>query len=108
MFAAIDEKSFLNWHTFHSNRISYVVGPIMVMELLVSIWLLWLNPATMSSIILGLTLAIWAATFFVSVPLHTQLGLGSRERQLIKKLVATNWIRTILYTLKVGVVFFAS
>jgi len=54
--------------------------------------LIWLLP-------LGLVLLIWLSTFLIQVPIHNQLGIG-KDSFLIKRLVQTNWIRTILWTSK--------
>ncbi len=42
---------------------------------------------------------IWASTFFVQVPLHEKLG-GGFDADVQKRLVSTNWIRTIFWTLR--------
>lgn len=44
-------------------------------------------------------LAIWGCTFFLSVPLHAVLGKG-KDAAVIRRLVNTNWPRTVLWTAK--------
>jgi hypothetical protein len=51
---------------------------------------------------LGLVVAVWGVTFLVSVPLHAKLEHG-KDDAVIRRLVATNWIRTGLWTAR-GVV----
>ena len=46
-----------------------------------------------------LILSLWLVTFFISVPLHNKLG-QARHEQIIQKLIGTNWIRTLLWTLR--------
>ena len=53
----------------------------------------------MNLLILALVLSTWVVTFFVSVPLHNQISSGVDIQQASSKLVSTNWIRTIQWTL---------
>jgi hypothetical protein len=46
---------------------------------------------------------IWVATFSLSVPCHSQLERDGWEEKTIQKLLSTNWIRTIGWTLKSGI-----
>jgi hypothetical protein len=47
----------------------------------------------------GCVMLIWLVTFFVSVPIHNELITGLRH-ELVSRLVATNWLRTITWTLR--------
>lgn len=110
MFAGLERETFVTWHKYHSDRISYVVIPLMIGELLTSIAMFWMLQDATSLVLLGLTVSVWASTFFVSVPLHNALGAGDHEltpRQ-IQKLVSTNWIRTLLYSMKIVLLFFVT
>ena len=110
MFEGLAELDFLKWHEFHSRRITYIVGPLMVLDLLVSIYLSYLLRSPLSYLAAALTIFVWLMTFLVSVPLHTKLGRSDRASQIarevvIARLVATNWPRTIAYSLKLIVLF---
>jgi hypothetical protein len=48
---------------------------------------------------LALVLATWLSTVVLSVPLHNGLS-EVRDSALIARLVATNWPRTILWSLR--------
>lgn len=55
-------------------------------------------------------LLIWLSTFLIQVPLHNALGV-EKDTEAIRRLVQTNWIRTILWTVKgiwVGYYFYWS
>ena len=106
MFAGLDRATFTEWHRLHSNRITFIVAPLMLAELILSIAVAWLKPNTESFILCALTVGIWSSTFLLSVPLHNALiaGVGD-QADLIRKLVSTNWVRTTLYTLKVALLF---
>lgn len=97
-FLLVPKEQFREYHRTHSDRISYVVAPVMLIELICAYWLFY----EMGSKYLAyfvITVVIFAATAFISVPLHNKLSLGKDERT-INKLVLTNWIRTILWSVK--------
>jgi hypothetical protein len=109
-FHFVKETEALRFHEFHSSRITIVVLPLMVLELACAVLLLkqrfgtqdlwcWIN--------LGTVLAVWVATFSVSVPIHNKLGVdaSSWTTAVIKTLVDTNWIRTVLWTVRAALVF---
>jgi hypothetical protein len=100
MFLGLDRGSFTHWHEFHSHRISFIVAPLMVFELGASIFsLVKIGASGVSVSLFLLTLCIWAATFFISVPCHTRLE-DSFDETVARRLTTTNWIRTILYSAK--------
>lgn len=107
-FSFVKDK-FLDFHSFHSARITWIVLPIMFIELITAGYLvlqmpqekwLWWNG-------LGVGL-IWLSTAFLSVPFHNQLSSGFSENS-IHMLVLTNWVRTILWSLRsAGWLYFLS
>ena len=103
-FQFTDEKEFQTAHTFHSNRISIIVIPVMVIELIVAIALAVGWHSTFWGINLFLVVLIWLSTFFLSVPLHNSLG-GGKNNSIIARLVATNWPRTLLWSLRSCLIF---
>ena len=100
-FAHVDAAGFARFHAFHSERITWIVLPVMTIELATAVLLVaregrpWLWN-------LGGVVLIWAATGLLSVPLHNQLGAAAPEALpgLIDRLVATNWPRTLLWTVR--------
>ena len=52
-----------------------------------------------SAISASLVAIVWLSTFVLQVPIHNRLKSGKDER-LIRRLVATNWVRTIAWSLK--------
>lgn len=100
-FHFVDESNFLEFHQFHNARISMIVVPFMIAELITSGILWWQSPWTsLQSIGFYIVIFIWLSTFLISVPLHGKLGNGKSDKD-ITSLVNTNWIRTILWTVKV-------
>jgi hypothetical protein len=46
----------------------------------------------------GYTRAAWISTFAIAVPAHERLGLIGPDEVLIRRLIATNWIRTAAWS----------
>ena len=96
-FQYVDPAKFHEFHKFHTSSITYVVGPLMLLELVTALWLCLMNPNAFWLANLGSILLIWLATALVSVPLHTQLEVAF-SIDIAQKLVLTNWIRTFLWS----------
>ena len=110
-FADIDPQKFTRYHDDYRFWITPVVAPPMIVELLTAILLVFYAPAAIGSkllwLALALTLLVWASTFFVQVPLHERLA-GGFDAETHAALVRTNWIRTVLWSLRaVLVLYFA-
>lgn len=105
LFAAVGESSFSAYHAGHSLRISLVVVPMMVLELVLAVLLLWYRPSpgpTWAVVICSALVAvIWLSTFALQVPAHGILQ-GGFESATWSRLVATNWIRTLAWTGRTG------
>ena len=104
LFLKINESTSRDYFKQHQFLISWIVLPAMILE---AVSLLLLRAHNFNSIFWSLSflllILIWCSTFLVQVPIHRQL-LNEPSQSLIKKLIYTNWIRTILWTLKMGVV----
>lgn len=99
-FHFIAQDQFEAFHRHHTSSISMIVMPLMLVELALSIWLYYSYGWAWKYLWpLLIVLIIWACTFFVSVPLHGLLE-KSKDTNAISQLVATNWPRTILWTVK--------
>ena len=105
LFAGVGADGFPRYATDHARLISYVVIPAMLVELTTAVVLAFkpdqLGPSAYMG--LALVLAVWASTFVLQVPLHAKLSAGF-EVEAHRALVATNWIRTILWSLRSGLV----
>lgn len=99
-FHFIDSKKFINFEKFHSKSISLIVMPLMLIEIIVASLLVLYRGNNFDWTFLAIVLLIWLSTFVLSVPIHNKLSFG-KDSELIRKLVITNWPRTILWTLKV-------
>ena len=113
-FRFIDESRFADFHRFHTLSISLIVIPLMLTELVTGScrFLICMDQSIADPFILWgervafvALLGVWGSTFFIQVPLHERLAL-SRDPQLIEALVQSNWIRTGLWSLRAGLLYF--
>ncbi|HMQ10587.1 MAG TPA: hypothetical protein PKC21_00435 [Oligoflexia bacterium] len=104
LFAYIEPSHFPHYAKKHQRLTSWVVGPVMLLEvfsamiLTVKYNVLWLN--------ILLIMGIWLSTAFLQIPLHGQLS-HHYDINNIHSLTNGNWIRTILWTVKSIVLLFA-
>ncbi|MEP6900736.1 MAG: hypothetical protein ABJA66_03240 [Actinomycetota bacterium] len=102
-FSYVSPENFTKYHDDYRFWITPIVAPPMLIELFTSIFLLFYPPANIDSKLfwlgLGLTLIVWASTFFLQVPLHEKLAAGFDANAHLA-LVNTNWIRTICWSLR--------
>ena len=103
LFANVGEEHFQLYSERHQFLITFIVGPVMVAELITAIVLATYPPTPEVGMWLrlglGLLVVIWVATAAVQVPQHGRLNQGF-DLQTIQSLVAGNWVRTIAWTLR--------
>ncbi len=109
LFASVGADGFARYEALHATRTGSVVAPLMLVELATALALLapaW-RPAIVSAIsawfAAGLVGIIWLSTALLQVPLHDRLAQGF-DAELVARLVATNWIRTVAWTARSGIV----
>ena len=99
LMLGIPPDHFGEYERDHVRRTGWIAAPAMLAELVTGMglaylfpvgWYLWGN--------LTLLLVIWASTFLIQVPIHRQLQILGKEEALLRRLLATNWIRTIAWT----------
>lgn len=109
-FLGVGELQFATWHQQHMNSITFLVGPLMLLEAMAALGFLsftsHFQPGFLVFLASGLVLFIFAHTFIIAAPLHGVLVKTGYDEALIKKLVATNWWRTIAWTLRLGILIY--
>lgn len=99
-FHFVEDSRFIDFQAFHTQRIDYIVMPLMSIELGTSGAMWWFsNYMELTSFGFYIVLMIWIATALFSVPNHNKLE-KSKDEGAINALVNTNWIRTFLWTVK--------
>ena len=98
LFGRVGDEQYVEYQAEHMRRITWVVGPLMLAEVVTSFLLLVLAPTNPLAIAgFGLVVAIWLSTAVLQVPCHSKLTRGF-DADALAKLVGTNWIRTIAWT----------
>lgn len=105
LFARVGEAGWSAYEREHQARITSLVGPLMLAELLSAGWLASHPPSNLPAwslwLGLGLVLAIWISTGLEQSPLHGRLS-KTFDAQLHARLVGGNWIRTLAWTWRGG------
>jgi hypothetical protein len=107
LFGYVGAASYTAYQAEHMARITWVVLPVMTIELGTAALLVWWQPLGIpqwqAAAGLALVILIWAATGVIQVPLHDTLSKGFDARAH-RRLVATNWIRTVAWALRTALV----
>ncbi len=107
LFSGVGEAGWAAYEASHQARITWIVGPAMLIELATAIWLVLDPPEAfpMWALLAGAAMVgvIWASTAFIQVPLHSTLSAGF-DTEAHANLVGTNWIRTLLWSARAGLV----
>jgi hypothetical protein len=98
-FAAIAPERFREWHSGYTRAITWVVAPLMFGQTTLIAWLVVIRPSLWSLLALLMVAVAWIVTAALSVPCHNRLQAGGIDADIIRRLIATNWIRTAAWTL---------
>lgn len=103
LFADVTEQHFSNYELRHNRLTTWVVAPPMLVELVTATMLFWFRPAGVSRWAVNsgfaLVAVIWISTALLQVPCHDALVKGF-QAFVHQRLVATNWIRTVAWSLR--------
>jgi len=107
LFAAVPESASAAYERAHTERTTWVVIVPMIVELGSAIWLATLPGEDRAARYWGVALVgvVWASTFFLQVPMHEKLTAGF-DASAHARLVLTNWVRTVAWTLRGGLVLY--
>ena len=96
------KEGFVEYERAHIRRAAYLIAPLMLIEVASAIVLLTLSEGMLTRfavINLILLVAIWLSTFLLQVMHHQKLSVRF-SKKILHSLIASNWIRTTLWTLK--------
>lgn len=99
------EGLFIDQHLEYTRKMGMLVGPVMILELILQIIWAVREPGPRAYTGLALLLLIWISTFALQVPQHNLLTQGY-DPAAVRRLVNTNWIRTLAWTARCGLLFF--
>lgn len=106
LMAYVGEGEFARYEHHHTRRTGWAVGPPMLVEAATAL-LLALQPSGIPRwqawTGLALVVVIWLSTALLQVPQHRRLEAGF-DRLAHRRLVGTNWIRVVGWTLRTALV----
>ena len=97
-FLHYNSKDLVNWHKVYTSRLTFIVMPLMLGQLGISIYQLIMEIDLYTVLSLIIIIVIWVATFLQFVPIHAQISKGKASQKMLDSLVKKNWIRTFLWT----------
>lgn len=110
LFAGVGLDNYPAWQRAHMLRITAVVGPLMAAEAAASLLTVLAilrggraDLLPLAAAALALLAAVWLATALVQAPIHGRLAAGF-DPALHRRLVRTNWVRTVAWTVRGGLV----
>ena len=104
-FHFIKEIDYVEFQHFHMQRISFIVVPVMIIELLSGFMLVYYFRSNLFILCLTILLVIWLITFAFFTKLHQSL-LGGYDKIIVDKLVQINWSRTVLWSLRLIILIY--
>ena len=100
------KEGFVDYERSHVKRTAFLIGPIMLAEAVTAVWLISLVPEGVLFRLAGANLIvlilIWLSTFLFQTVQHQKLSIRFSKR-ILAGLITSNWIRTLLWTVKGGV-----
>lgn len=107
LFGQVPPDGFAAYERSHQTRTTLVVAPLMLVEACTALLLPWLRPpgVPMVAAVFGLVLlaVLWFSTYLWQVPAHARLA-QSFDAATQRRLVRSNWLRTVVWTLRGGLV----
>ena len=100
-FHFIEKELYTAFQKFHMNKISIIVIPIMLAELITGM-MLFLDKSSKSPFLIisfVILVLIWLITGVFFSKAHNELMTGYQEL-VVNQLVVMNWVRTLLWTLR--------
>ncbi len=103
LFGLVGSDRFVEYERQHARRTTLIVGPMMLVELMTAAAIVIVTPRDVPRwlAIAGVALVgtIWISTASLQVPQHRRLA-GGFDGLALRRLVGTNWIRTVAWTLR--------
>lgn len=103
LFPLVGESTFPHYEAAHTQRMGWLLAIPASVEVATAAALVFVRPPGLELALVlaaGTVLAaLWVTTALVQVPLHREL-LDDPSTRVMRRLVTTNWVRTIGWTLR--------
>jgi hypothetical protein len=111
LHAHVGTEQFSTYQQFHMKWTAWVVGPPMLIEMITTILFVVAPPLDLPAWYFGLgavfLLVVWGSTIMYQSPYHNKLS-NNFDSEIHKKLVQSNWIRTLFWSLRGGLVLYVT
>ena len=97
-FLFYESGNLKRWHKEYTQKITYVVLPLMMGQLIITTVHLYDNFSTFTLGSFLMIIALWIMTFLIFVPLHSKISNNENNLSSIHQLIRLNWIRTLLWS----------
>ena len=97
-FLYYEQNNLKRWHEKYTQKITYVVLPLMMGQLIITTVHLYDNFSTFTLGSFLIIIALWIMTFLIFVPLHSKISNNENNLSSIHQLIRLNWIRTLLWS----------
>jgi hypothetical protein len=97
-FNFYSKQNLVSWHTSYTPRITFIVAPLMLIQLAVAVFRIYIDLRLHYVLFATLVAAAWLVTFFVFIPMHSKIQEGGASHMLMSRLVNLNWSRTLIWS----------
>lgn len=104
LFARVGAAEWPRYADAHRRATSFLVAPLMGMELVAAVAIFLARRDLTTAAASSLLGVVWFSTAFVQVPLHQRLS-RTFDPAIVRRLVTTNWIRTVAWTARTVLAF---
>ena len=105
-FKYVNETDYIIFQKYHMSNISYIVFPAMFTELITALLIFFSGEKSFFFMLSLICLfLIWVITGVLFTKFHSILQKG-KDLKMIEKMINANWIRTLLWTLRLIMILF--
>ncbi|MDA8930816.1 hypothetical protein N9J07_05485 [Bacteroidia bacterium] len=97
-FNFYSKQNLVSWHTSYTPRITFIVAPLMLIQLAVAVFRIYIDLRLHYVLFATLVAAAGLVTFFVFIPMHSKIQEGGASDMLMSRLVNLNWSRTLIWS----------
>jgi hypothetical protein len=98
-FEHIEASEFRQWHHRYTQIMTAFVVPLMCGQAAVIAYQVLVRTQVSDILSAALVVGCWTSTFTLSMPYHATLQKNGKQIEVIERLIRSNWIRTILWSL---------
>lgn len=98
-FLYYKKENLIFWHRKYTPLIGYIVGPLMLFQLGITIYQITNKINLFNIISLVIISLVWISTFLQFVPIHNSISKGHVNKEMLVALVKKNSIRTLLWSM---------